>query len=117
VGIRTIIVIVANNELLELAVLAELAPNVLVEGVEVVLELGGVHAVLRIVRRVLVEVGHENGLTVGGLDVLSGAAVAVSTSTDFLAGARVSNAEPQMRAAAFTLRNAQRKQWATYEIE
>jgi hypothetical protein len=50
----------------------------------VVLELRWVHSVLGIVRRVLVEVGHENGLTVGRLDVLSRAAIAVTTSADFL---------------------------------
>lgn len=49
-----------------------------------VLELRWVHSVLGIVRRVLVEVGHENGLTVGRLDVLSRAAIAVTTSADFL---------------------------------
>jgi hypothetical protein len=81
---RTVIVVVADDELLELAVLAELAPDVLVEGVEVVLQLGGVHAVLGVVGRVLVEVGHEDGLAVGRLDVFSGAAVAVAAGADFL---------------------------------
>ena len=83
-GIRTIIVVVAHNELLELAVLAQLTPDVLVEGVKVVLQLGRVHAVLGIVGRVLVKVGHEDGLAVGGLDVFSRAAVAMSAGTNFL---------------------------------
>ena len=49
-----------------------------------VLELRRVHSVLRIICRVLVQVGHKNGLTVGRLDVLSRAAIAVTTSADFL---------------------------------
>jgi hypothetical protein len=49
----------------------------------VVLELGGVHAVLGVVRRVLVEVGHEDGLAVRGLDVFSGAAIAVAAGANF----------------------------------
>ena len=49
-----------------------------------VLELGGVHAVLGIVGGVLVEVGHEDGLAVGGLDVFPGAAVAMAAGADFL---------------------------------
>lgn len=81
---RTVIVVVANDEFLQLAVLAQLAPNVLVEGVKVVLQLRGVHPVLGVVGGVLVEVGHEDGLAVGGLDVFSGAAVAVTAGADFL---------------------------------
>lgn len=105
-AVRTVIVVVANNELLELAVLAQLAPDVLVKGVEVVLELGRVHAVLGIVGRVLVEVGHQDGLAVGGLDVFSRAAVAMSAGTNFLIrrareGAKVSNAEPRNTKGSF----------------
>jgi len=78
-----IVVVIANDKLLKLAVFAELTPNILIEGVEVVLELRRVHSVLGIVCRVLVQVGHKNGLTVGRLDVLSRAAIAVTTSADF----------------------------------
>jgi hypothetical protein len=80
---QMVIVVVANDKLLELAIFAELAPNILVEGVEVVLELRRVHAVLRVVGRVLVQVGHEDGLTVRRLDVLSRATVSVTAGTDF----------------------------------
>jgi hypothetical protein len=61
---HTIIVVVADNELLKLAVLAKLAPDILVEGVKVVLELRLVHSVLGVVCRVLVKVGHKNRLAV-----------------------------------------------------
>ena len=66
-----IVIVVADDDFLDLAVLAHLGPEVFVEGVEVVLELGGVHFVLRVVGRVLVEVGQEDGLGVGGLDVFA----------------------------------------------
>lgn len=82
-GKRTVIVVVADDEFLELAVLAQLAPNVLVKGVKVVLQLRGVHPVLGVVGRVLVQVGHEDGLAVRGLDVLARAAVAVAAGADF----------------------------------
>lgn len=103
---RTVIVVVADNELLELAVLAQLAPDVLVKGVEVVLELGWVHAILGIVGRVLVEVWHQDGLAVGGLDVFSRAAVAMSAGANFLIrrareGAKVSNTEPRNTKGSF----------------
>lgn len=78
-----IIIIVTDNELLELTVLAKFTPNILVESVEVVLELRRVHSVLGVVCRVLVQVWHEDGLTVGRFDVLSRAAIAVTTSADF----------------------------------
>lgn len=81
---HTVIVVVAHDEFFQLAVLAQLAPNVLVEGVKVVLQLRGVHPVLGVVGGVLVEVGHEDGLAVGGLDVFSRAAVAVTAGADFL---------------------------------
>ena len=81
---HTVIVVVAYHELFHLAVLAQLAPDVLVEGIEVVLELVRVHAVLGVVGGVLVEVRHEDGLAVGGLDVFARAAVAVAAGADFL---------------------------------
>ena len=61
---RTIIVVVADHYLLDLAVFAHLAPEVFVEGVEVVLQLRCVHLVLGIVGWILVEVGEEDGLRV-----------------------------------------------------
>ena len=88
---QVIVVIIAHHHLLDLAVLAHLAPEVLVEGVEVVLELLGVHAALEgvVVGRVLVHVREEDGLGVGGLDVLAGAAVAVAAGADFVVEAAV----------------------------
>lgn len=80
----TVIVIVADDQLFELAVLAQLTPYVLVEGVEVVLQLAGVHLALGVVGRVLVHVGHEDGLGVGWLNMLSGAAVAVSACANLV---------------------------------
>jgi len=50
----------------------------------VVLQLARVHLVLGVVGRVLVEVGEEDGLGVGGLDVLARAAVAVAAGADFV---------------------------------
>jgi len=79
-----IVVVVAHDYFLQFAILAHLAPKVLVEGVKVVLQLHGVHLVLGVVRGVLVEVGEEDGLGVGRLDVLSRAAVAMSARADFV---------------------------------
>lgn len=52
----TVIVVVAHDNLLNLAVLAHLTPKVLVKGVKVVLQLGSIHLALWVVRRVLVQV-------------------------------------------------------------
>lgn len=49
-----------------------------------VLQLARVHLVLRVVRRVLVQVGQEDRLRVGGFDVLAAAAVAVPAGADFV---------------------------------
>ncbi len=49
-----------------------------------VLQLASVHLVLGIVGGVLVEVGKEDRLTVGGLDVFSGATVAVAAGANFV---------------------------------
>lgn len=49
-----------------------------------VLQLAGVHLALGVVGWVLVHVGHEHGLGVGGLDVLSGAAVTVSACANLV---------------------------------
>jgi len=80
----TIIVVITNNQLLKLAKLAHLAPNILVEGIKVVLQLPSVHPALVVVGRVLVHVGHEHGLRVGWLDMLSRAAVAVAAGADLV---------------------------------
>lgn len=80
----TVVVVVADDQLFKLAVLAHLTPYVLVEGVEVILHLAGVHLVLGVVGRVLVHVRHENSLRVRRLDMLARAAVAVSACADFV---------------------------------
>lgn len=54
---RTIIIVITHDHLLNLPILAHLAPEVLVEGIEMVLELRRVHLVLGVVGWVLVEVG------------------------------------------------------------
>ncbi len=80
----TIIIIITHDHLLHLPVLAHLAPEILVEGVEVVLQLARVHLVLGVVRRVLVQVRQQDGLRVRGFDVLARAAVAVPAGADFV---------------------------------
>lgn len=80
----TIIIILTNNQLLQLAVLAHLAPHVLVESIKVVLQLAGVHPILGIESRILVHVGHQDGLRVRRLDVFPRASVAVSAGADFV---------------------------------
>lgn len=52
-----VIIIVAYYNFFYLPVLAHLAPEIFVKGVEMVLQLAGVHLVLRIIGWVLVEVG------------------------------------------------------------
>lgn len=85
----TVIVVVAYHNLLHQPVLAQLAPDVLVEGVKVHLHLLRVHLVLWVVRRVLIQVREENRLRVARLDMLSRAAVAVATGTDLVVKAAV----------------------------
>lgn len=58
----TIIVVVTHYQFLYLSVLAHFTPYILVESIEVVLELAGVHLVLRVVCRVLVHVWHQDRL-------------------------------------------------------
>jgi len=79
-----IVIVVAYNHLLNLPKLAHLTPEILIESIEVVLQLTGVHLVLRIVGWVLVQVGQEDGLRVGWLDVFARAAVAVAAGADFV---------------------------------
>jgi hypothetical protein len=81
---HTIIIIITNNHFFNLAELAHLAPEVLVEGIEVILQLAGVHLNFGVVGRVLVEVREQDGLRVGGLDVLARATVPVATGTDLV---------------------------------
>lgn len=83
-GMLTIVVIVADDELFELTIFAQLAPNILVKGIKVVLQLRRVHAVLGVVRRVLVQVRHQDRLTVRWFDMFAGAAIAMAAGTDFL---------------------------------
>lgn len=80
----TVIIVVAHDQLLDQPVLAQLAPNVLVEGVKVHLHLLRVHFVLRVVRRVLVQVRQQNRLRVRRLNVLARAAVSVAAGADFV---------------------------------
>ena len=82
--VLTVIIIITNNHLLNLPKLAHLAPKVLIKRIKVILQLTCIHLILRIIGRVLVEVGQENGLGVRGLDVFSRAAVAVATGADFV---------------------------------
>jgi hypothetical protein len=80
----TIVIIIANHHLLNLAILAHFAPEILVKRIEMILQLAGIHLVLGVVGRVLVEVGEEDRLRVGGLDVFARAAVAVAAGADFV---------------------------------
>jgi hypothetical protein len=61
-GRHTVIVIITHNHLLNLPKLAHLAPEILIESIEMVLQLARIHLVLRIVCWVLVQVGQEDGL-------------------------------------------------------
>ena len=80
----TVVIVVANDYFLNLAILAHLTPKILVERIEVVLQLAGVHFVLRIVGRVLVQVGEQDRLRVRGFDVFARAPVAMAAGTDFV---------------------------------
>ena len=77
----TVICIIADDHLFDLSEFTHFAPEVLVKGVKVMLELGRCHFVLGIVGWVLVHVWEEDGLAVGWFDMFSAAAVAVSTSS------------------------------------
>jgi hypothetical protein len=83
-ALLTVVVVVAYDKLLHQSILAQLAPDVLVEGVKVHLHLLWVHLVLGVVGRVLVQVGQQDGLRVRGLDVFARAAVAVTAGADFV---------------------------------
>lgn len=53
----TVIVIIANDNLLNLAIFAHFAPDILIKSIKVVLDLHRVHLILRVVCWVLVKVG------------------------------------------------------------
>ena len=80
----TIIIIVADYNLFDLAVLAHLAPEVLVECIEVVLQLARIHLVFGIVRWVLIEVWQQDRLAVGRFDMLPRATVTVAAGADLV---------------------------------
>jgi hypothetical protein len=84
-----IVVVIAYHHFLDFAVLAHLAPKVLVKGVEVVLELRGCEARFVVVGWVLVEVGQQDGLGVGWFDVFARTAVAMAAGADFVVEAAV----------------------------
>jgi hypothetical protein len=79
-----IIVVVADHDFFNLPIFAHLTPEVLVESIEVVLQLGRIHLVLLIICRILVEIWKENSLAVGWFDMLSRTSVAVSARADFV---------------------------------
>lgn len=82
--ILTIIIIITHNHLLHLPKLTHLAPKVLIKRIKMHLQLLRIQLRLWIIRWVLVEVWKQDGLGVGGLDVLPGAAVAVAAGTDLV---------------------------------
>jgi len=63
-GKHTVIIIITDNHLLNLPELAHLAPEILIEGIEVILQLASVHFDFWVVGWVLVEVGEKDGLRV-----------------------------------------------------
>lgn len=79
-----IIVVVTHHDFFDLAIFTHFAPEVLVERIEVVLQLGGIHLVLLIVCRVLVKVRKEDGLAVGWFDMFSRASITVSARANFV---------------------------------
>lgn len=81
---EVVVRVVADDELLELAVAAQLAPEVLVEGVEVVHALLGRQPRLGVVRGVLVHGGQQDRLRVRRLHVLARAPVAVPAGADLV---------------------------------
>lgn len=81
---QVVIVVVADDDLLDLPVLAHLAPDVLIESIEVVLDLLRGQFALWVICRVLVEIRHEDGLRIGRFDVLARAPVAMAARADFV---------------------------------
>lgn len=81
---EVVVGVVADDELLQLAVLAQLAPQVLVEGVEVVGALLGGQPRPRVVRRVLVHRRQQDRLRVRRLHVLPRTPVPVPAGADLV---------------------------------
>ncbi len=79
-----IVIVIAHDDLLQLAKAARLAVEVLEEGVEFVLQLHGRVLVAWLEGGVGVDVGAEDGLRVAGPDVLPAAPVAVSAGPDLV---------------------------------
>ena len=79
-----VVVVVADDDLLDLAVLAHFAEEVLVEGVKVVLQLRRIHLVLRVERRVLVQVWQQDRLAIRRLHVFPRAPVPVPACTNLV---------------------------------
>lgn len=79
-----IVRVVTDYHLFYLAKLAHLAPEILVEGIEMMLELSWCHLVLWVVGWVLIHVGEKDCLAVGWLNVFSAAPVAVSACADLV---------------------------------
>jgi len=79
-----VVIVVAYYDFLNLAILAHLAPKILVEGVKVVLQLRRCHFVAGCVCGILVEVGQKDSLRVRGLDMFAGAAIAVAAGADLI---------------------------------
>lgn len=81
---EVVIIVVVDNEFFDFVVFVYFVLDVFVEGVEVVLELGGVYFVFWVEGWVLVEVGYEDCLWVGGFDVFVGVVVVVVVGVDFV---------------------------------
>jgi len=81
---KMVIVIVAYDYLFYFAKLAHFAPKILVKAIEVMLQLCWGHLELRVICGVLVEVGKEDGLRVGGFDMFARASITVSASSDLV---------------------------------
>jgi len=86
---QVVIVVVAHHQLLQLAVVAQLAPDVLVKGVEVVLQLRRIHLVLSVKAWVVVEIREENCLRIRRFYMLPRAAVTVAARSDFVVEAAI----------------------------
>lgn len=84
-GALTIVVIITHDNLLHLPVLAHLAPDILVKGIEMRLQLLRVHLRLWVRgRRRVPQVRQQDRLRVRGLDVFPRAAVAVAARADLV---------------------------------
>ena len=80
----TVIVIITHDDLFGLAILAHLAPEVFVKGIEMILKLTGVHLIFGIICRILVEIGKENRLRIRRFNMLSRATITVAACANFV---------------------------------